>query len=357
MKSRRIFVSGHKGLVGSALVRALEARGYTQIIAIPHSQLDLTHPHEVEKFFRSEKPQWVLHAAGLVGGIWANLRYPVEFFCDNILMGVNLLRAAHNHGVERLLNLGSSCIYPRSLEKPLKEEDLLTGPLEPTNEAYALAKIGVEKLCEYFRREYNRDYFTVMPCNLYGPGDNYNLETSHVLAALLRKFHLANLLENKDHSAIRNDLLAFPIGFGITEVPDDLDQARTILGKVGIYESRVILWGTGSPLREFLHVDDLADACVFLLEYPDRSRIPPLINVGSGEEISIRSLAFLIREIVGYKGEIHFDPEKPSGIFRKLLDSTRIRALGWAPRTGLKEGITKTYRDYQGRLQAQVVPG
>nr|WP_269433334.1 GDP-L-fucose synthase [Limnochorda pilosa] len=296
----RIFVAGHRGLVGSAIVRALERQGYRNVLTRTRAELDLRSEPDVDDFFSSERPEYVYLAAAKVGGIWANNTYPVDFIQENLEIELNVIRAAHEHGVKKLLFLGSSCIYPRLAPQPIKEEYLLTGPLEPTNQPYAIAKIAGIELVNSYRRQYGAHFISAMPTNLYGPGDNFDLETSHVLAALLRKTHEAKV-----------------------------NGSPTVQ-----------VWGTGNPRREFLHVDDLAEASLFLLDHYDDA-VP--INVGIGEDISIRELAELIKNVVGYQGDLVFDPRKPDGMPRKLLDVNRIRALGWSARIPLRTGIEQTY--------------
>jgi GDP-L-fucose synthase len=298
--SDRIFVAGHRGLVGSALVRRLEAGGYRNLLLPSRSDLDLQDQAAVDGFFDVERPDIVFLAAARVGGIMANATYPADFITSNLGIGLNVVTAAHRTGVRRLLNLGSSCVYPREAPQPMREEHLLTGPLEPTNEPYAVAKIAVLKLCAAFNRQYGTDFVSVMPTNLYGPGDNFDLETSHVLPALVRRFH----------------------------------EAKTR------GEARVVVWGSGKPRREFLHVDDAADACVFLME---QASPPELVNVGLGRDLSIAELAVTIRDVVGFEGEIAFDTSKPDGTPQKLLDVSRLEAAGWRARIPLREGIEETY--------------
>ena len=299
-KSDEIFVAGHRGMVGSALVRRLEAEGFTNVLKRDRSQLDLTDESAVAKFFTDEPPDVVVVAAAKVGGIKANNEYPVEFLLENLRIQNNIIRSAFEAGVRKLLFLGSSCIYPKFAPQPIPETALLTGPLEPTNEAYAIAKIAGIKLCQAYAREYGATFISVMPTNLYGPNDSFDLETSHVLPALLRKAHDAKT---------RN-------------------------------ENKLIVWGTGKPRREFLHVDDLASACLLLLEKYDS---PEIVNIGCGEDITVRELAELICDVVGFKGELVWDATKPDGTPRKLLDITKIRALSWQPTIPLRQGIAQTY--------------
>jgi len=299
-KSDKIFVAGHRGMVGSALTRALEAAGFATLIKRDRSELDLGDPAAVAKFFANEKPEVVIFAAAKVGGIKANNDYPVEFLLENLRVQNNVIAAAHENGARKLLFLGSSCIYPKLAPQPIPESALLTGPFEPTNEAYAIAKIAGVKLCQAFSREHGANFISAMPTNLYGPNDNFDLETSHVLAALLRKAH-----EAKKSCA-----------------------------------PELVVWGTGTPRREFLHVDDCASASLFLLEKYD---LPEIINVGWGEDISIRELAELICDVVGFDGELSWDKTKPDGTPRKLLDVSKLRALGWTPTIPLRDGIARTY--------------
>jgi GDP-L-fucose synthase len=299
-KSQTIFVAGHRGMVGSALVRRLKSQGFRNIVTRERAELDLSDEPAVAEFFAAEKPNVVILAAAKVGGIKANNDFPVEFLLANLRIQNNVIRSAYEAGVRKLLFLGSSCIYPKLAPQPIPETALLTGPLEPTNDAYAIAKIAGIKLCQAYSRQYGANFISAMPTNLYGPNDNFDLETSHVLAALIRKAH-----EAKSRNA-----------------------------------RELIVWGSGKPRREFLHVDDLASACLLLLEKYDS---PEIINVGCGEDISIRELAELICDVVGFNGELAWDTTKPDGTPRKLLDVTRIRALGWQPEIALREGITQTY--------------
>lgn len=302
-KDSKIYVAGHRGLVGSAIVRNLEERGYTNIIYRTHKELDLTRQVEVEKFFEEEKPEYVFLAAAKVGGIHANNTRPAEFIYDNLMIESNIIHSSYKYGVKKLLFLGSSCIYPKFANQPIKEEYLLTGELEPTNEAYAIAKITGIELCKFYRRQYGCDFISAMPTNLYGINDNFDLETSHVLPALIRKFHEAKINNQEE----------------------------------------VVMWGTGKPLREFMYVDDLADALVHLmLNYSDEIHV----NLGTGKDLSIGELAQIVKEVVGYEGKIVNDLTKPDGTPRKLLDVSRLEATGWKYKTELREGIEKVYKWY-----------
>ena len=302
-KESRIYVAGHKGLVGSAICRQLESSGYNNLILRSHQELELCHQVEVDNFFRETKPDYVFLAAAIVGGIHSNDSLPVEFLRDNLLIQTNIIDAAYKHGVKKLAFLGSTCIYPRECPQPIKEEYLLTGPLEETNQWYAIAKIAGIKLCQAYRKQYGFNAISLMPTNLYGPGDNFDLLSSHVLPALIRKFHEAKL----NHA------------------------------------DAVEVWGTGKPFREFLYIDDLADACVFLMQNYNEDSI---INIGMGEDINIGELAKLIKDIVGYHGEIVFDPSKPDGTPKKLCDISKLSRIGWKYKTTLSKGIEQTYNWY-----------
>lgn len=304
-KNSMIYIAGHRGLVGSAIARRLESAGYTNFVVRTHAELDLLRQNDVERFFEQEKPEIVVLAAAKVGGIGANSSHPAQFIYQNLSIALNVIEAARKAGVAKLINLGSSCIYPKMAPQPLKEEYLLTGPLEPTNEAYAIAKIAAIKLCHYYNQEYGTNYISLMPTNLYGPGDNYDLSGSHVLPALIRKFHEAKIARGP-----------------------------------------VVLWGDGSPLREFLHADDLADAAVFLMEHVDAANIGEIINVGTGEDLSIKDLASLVACVVGYSGDVIWDTSKPNGTPRKLLDVSRLHSLGWTHKINLERGIIDTYQDF-----------
>jgi GDP-L-fucose synthase len=311
-KTSKIYIAGHRGLVGSALVRRLQAKGYTNIVTRTHAELELRDQVAVQAFFAVEKPDYVILAAAKVGGIYANNTYPAEFIHDNLLIQNNVIHSAYQHKVERLLFLGSSCIYPKNAPQPMTEECLLTGPLEPTNRPYALAKIAGIEMCHAYNRQYGTKYMAAMPTNLYGPNDNYDLNNSHVLPALIRKMHEAKLSDAKE----------------------------------------VVVWGTGTPKREFLYSEDMADACIFLLEQGEdklaslfNEALPPLVNIGCGEDLTIKELAEMVAEVVGFKGELTFDTSKPDGTMRKVMDVSRINKLGWKRTMQLKDGIGLSYQD------------
>jgi GDP-L-fucose synthase len=309
----RIYIAGHRGLVGSALMRKLTAAGYGNLVARTHEELDLTNQAAVHSFFEQEQPEYVFLAAAKVGGILGNSTYPAEFIQQNLAIQTNVIHEAWRAGIRRLLFLGSSCIYPRECPQPMREEYLLTGPLEATNRPYAVAKIAGIEMCWAYNRQYGTKFLAVMPTNLYGPGDNYDLETSHVIPALIRKFHEAKMSGAKE----------------------------------------VVVWGTGAPRREFLYSDDLADACVFLMNLPAGSygaffniTSPPLINIGCGKDLTIRELAGLVKDVVGFAGSIVWDTDKPDGTPRKLLEVSRLHELGWLPRTAIEEGLGKAYASF-----------
>ncbi len=305
-KSAKIYIAGHHGLVGSAIKRRLENMGFTDLVYRSRRELDLERQQDTEEFFKRERPEYVFLAAARVGGIMANKTYPAEFIYSNLAVQLNVIHAAYRCGVKKLLFLGSSCIYPKLSPQPMKEEHLLTSPLESTNEAYAIAKIAGLKMCRYYNEQFGTNYISVMPTNLYGPNDNYDPENSHVLPAFILKFHRAKI-ENHPH---------------------------------------VTVWGTGSPRREFLHVDDLADAVVFLMQRYDYRDIGEIVNIGCGKDIAIKELAEKVKEVVGYEGELRWDTSKPDGTPQKLLDISRIVKLGWQPKISLDEGLRSVYRDF-----------
>lgn len=347
-KNSKIYVAGHKGMVGSAIVRKLREKGYTNVIYRTHQELDLTDQKAVREFFEKERPEYVFLAAAKVGGILANNIYKADFIYQNIMIAANVIEASYRYGVKKLLNLGSSCIYPRHAPQPMKEEYLLIGPLEPTNEPYAVAKIAAIKLCRYFNEQYGTNFISVMPTNLYGPNDNYNLETAHVIPAIMRKFHLGKLLMNDDWEGIKKDLRKYPIGFGLEKQLnlEDEESILKVLEEVGIRRKEVTVWGTGEVYREFMHVDDLADACVYLMENYDYKDIGEFVNIGTGEDMKLKELFQLLKQTVGYEGELRFDTTKPDGTPRKLLDVTKLERLGWRFKINLKDGLSSTYEWY-----------
>lgn len=301
----KVYLAGHRGLVGSAIHKELVSQNYENILTRTHAELDLTRQADVESFFGAERPDVVILSAARVGGILANSTYPAEFIYQNLAIAANVVEASHRTGVRKLVNLGSSCIYPKYAPQPMKEEYFMTGPLEPTNEAYAIAKIAAIRLCKHYNEQYGTNYISVMPTNMYGPGDNFDLTTGHVLPAMIRKFHEAK---------VSND--------------------------------SVTLWGDGTPYREFLYSEDLARAIVFLIENVDAEQVGEFINIGSGREVSIRELSEIVAAVVGYSGQVHWDTSKPNGTPRKLLDSSRLFELGWRPRVGLEQGIQLAYESF-----------
>ncbi len=350
-KLSRIYIAGHRGLVGSAILRKLEERDYSNLITRTSKQLDLRSQRDTEKFFEKEKPDCVFLAAAKVGGILANNTYKAEFIYDNIMIAANVIHAAFKSDVKKLLNLGSSCIYPKFAPQPMKEEYLLTGLLEPTNEPYAVAKISAIKLCRYYNEQYGTNFISVMPTNLYGIHDNFNLQTSHVLPALIRRMHLGKCLHKRDFDSIRKDLKRYPLGGRRADQlrENDIVEILSRYGVKTVHQSRITaveLWGTGSPYREFLYVDDLAGACVFLMEKYGAGDIGEFINIGTGEDVTIRDLAGIVQKIVGFEGDIVWDSSKPDGTPRKLLDVSKIKSLDWKPKISLEEGIKKTYERY-----------
>ena len=411
-KNSKIYIAGHRGLVGSAILNNLKSKGYTNFITKTHQELDLTNQQEVSKFFETEKPEYIFLAAAKVGGIVANNTYRGKFIYDNLMIQNNVIHESYKHKVKKLMFLGSTCIYPKDCPQPMKEEYLLTGPLEYTNEPYAIAKIAGIKTCESYNLQYDTNFIAVQPTNLYGPNDNFDLEKSHVLPALLRKIHLGKALEINDWKSIKNDLNKLPIE-GITGENSE-DEIIAILSKYGIRQMeqvghfelkgeiskskkpvQVEIWGSGKPMREFLWSEDMADACVYLMENVDfkdiidsknvisnerkrsqtlnhktesqqqvvnsqkptaksqelkANRQPPItnthINIGTGKEISINELALTIKEIVGFKGEFHFNTNKPDGTLRKLTDSSKLENIGWKYKVELEEGINRMYQWY-----------
>ena len=351
-KNDKIYIAGHRGLVGSAIWKNLQEKGYANLVGRTHKELDLLDGVAVSQFFIDERPQYVFLAAAHVGGIIANNTYRADFIYKNLQIQNNIIGESFRRGVKKLLFLGSTCIYPKDAPQPMPEDSLLTSPLEYTNEPYAISKIAGLKMCESFNIQYGTNYIAVMPTNLYGPNDNFDLEKSHVLPAMLRKIHLAKALMDNDWAAIRKDLDDRPIEK--ISGKNSQDEISDVLGKYGITPRQLALWGTGKPLREFLWSEEMADACVFVMEHVNfadlsegKSEIRNChINIGTGKEISIAGLSELIRQTVGYKGEIIFDPSKPDGTMRKLTDVSKLNALGWQHKVEIEEGVKRMYDWY-----------
>lgn len=358
-KKAKIYIAGHRGLVGSAILKNMQSRGYTNFVLRTHEELDLTNQNEVAAFFAEEKPEYVILAAAKVGGINANNTYRAQFIYENLMIQNNVIHQSYINGVEKLVFLGSTCIYPKETSQPMAEDALLTSPLEYTNEPYAVAKIAGIKMCESYNLQYGTNFIAVMPTNLYGPNDNFNLETSHVLPALLRKMHLAKCLENNDWDVIRKDLNIRPIGKVTGE--NFKDEIMNTLSSYGIKQSEngdvvVELWGTGNPKREFLWSEEMADATVFILESVNFSDIISVIdggeirnthiNIGTGTDISIKDIAEIVKSTVLFSGMLTFDANKPDGTMRKLTDVSKLRSLGWEYKVGVEEGIAKLYKWY-----------
>jgi GDP-L-fucose synthase len=352
-KDSKIFIAGNTGMVGSAIHRNLILKGYSNFVFAAIENIDLTRQLDVEVFFEKEKPEYVIDAAAKVGGILANNTYRAQFIYENLSIQNNIIHCAYKYGVKKLLFLGSSCIYPKLAPQPLKEEYLLTGVLEQTNEPYAIAKITGIKMCENYYKQYGSDFFSVMPTNLYGPNDNYDLEKSHVLPAIIRKMHLGKCLGNNDWLALRNDLDKKPIE-GINGSAND-NEIKNILAKYGIRinssEVIITLWGTGNVYREFLHVDDMAEACVYIMENINADTLiktegVSFLNIGTGLDITINELALLVQKIIGYKGSINWDSSKPDGTPKKLLDVSKLHKAGFKHKYTLEEGIRMVYKEY-----------
>ena len=352
-KNAKIYIAGHRGLVGSAIWKNLQDKGYTNLIGRTHKELDLLDGMAVRKFFDEEQPEYVFLAAAFVGGIMANSIYRADFIYKNLQIQQNIIGESFRHNVKKLLFLGSTCIYPRDAEQPMKEDVLLTSPLEYTNEPYAIAKIAGLKMCESFNLQYGTNYIAVMPTNLYGPNDNFDLERSHVLPAMIRKIHLAHCLKEGNWEAVRKDMNQRPVeGVNGDSSKEDI---LAILKKYGISETEVTLWGTGTPLREFLWSEEMADASVFVMEHVDfkdtykegsKDIRNCHINIGTGKEITIRQLAERIVETVGYQGKLTFDSSKPDGTMRKLTDPSKLHALGWHHKIEIEEGVQRIYEWY-----------
>ncbi|WP_136465400.1 GDP-L-fucose synthase family protein [Flagellimonas onchidii] len=348
IREAKIFVAGHKGLVGSALVKVLLEKGYKNLLLKNRSELDLLNQKAVYEFFAKERPTYVFLAAAKVGGIQANKTYKADFIYENLTIQNNVIYCSYRFGIKKLLFLGSSCIYPKAAPQPIKEEHLLTGPLELTNESYAIAKIAGVKMCESYNLQYNTNFIPVMPTNLYGPNDNFDLDTSHVIPAMIRKIILAKWYHQRDFASLQEDL----------EI-ESVDEVINYIENKGVYHNRLELWGSGKPLREFLWSEDLASACIHIMEIVDfkdlNSKVGLIsnpsthINIGVGKEINIKELSLIIRDIVGYQGTIYFDASKPDGTPRKLLDNSKLESFGWEPKTSLKEGLKKLVISYLGK--------
>lgn len=348
-KDSKIYIAGHRGLVGSAIVKNLQSKGYTNLVYRTHKELDLTNQFDVEDFFKKELPEYVILAAAKVGGIVANNTYRADFIYENLAIQNNVIHNAYKYKVKKLLFLGSTCIYPKNAPQPMSEDCLLTSPLEYTNEPYAIAKIAGIKMCESYNIQYGTNFISVMPTNLYGPNDNFDLEKSHVLPALIRKIHCAKLLNEKKYNEV-------VINLGVSS----LDEAKTYLSNFGVDEKQVEIWGTGKPRREFLYSEDMADACVFLLENRDffdtydkdvKEIVNTHINIGTGVDISIKELAELIQSIIGYEGQFTFNVDKPDGTMVKLTDPSKLHSLGWKHKVELEDGIRTMYEWYLGTLK------
>lgn len=346
-KNSKIYVAGHSGMVGSSIVKKLHEEGYTNLVFRNSDELDLRDQKATEEFFMSEKPMYVFLAAAKVGGIIANDTYKAEFIYDNLAIAMNVIHASYKSGVRKLLNLGSSCIYPKFAEQPMKEESLLTGKLESTNEPYAIAKIAAIKLCKYYNEQYNTNYISLMPTNLFGYNDNYNLETSHVLPALIRKIHLAKAFIDENYEDIIKDVAEHPLGYGLKITPDSSTESiEKVLNQLGIYKDKIVLWGSGNVKREFLFSECLAEACVHFMNNISSLELGEFANIGSGVDLSVKELAFLIKTKFGYRGKIEFDNINPDGTPRKLLDISKARSLGWIPSCDLNESLDKVIYYY-----------
>ena len=351
-KDSRIFIAGHKGLVGSAIYRLLEREGFKNLIVRSRRDLDLTNQASVNAFFREQKLDYVFLAAAKVGGIMANQSYPAQFIYENLIIACNVINASYKTGVKKILNLASSCIYPAKAPQPMKEQYLLTSELEKTNEAYAIAKIASVKLCRYYNFQYGTNFISLMPTNIYGAFDNFNMETAHALPMVLRRLHLAKMLKDNKWDGICKDLQRYKLGFGLDEKMsfDDKGSLEKALNNVGAYREKVVLWGDGSPYREWIYSDDLADACFYLMENKDYAQIGEFVNITSGKDSTLKSLFEMMKGIVGFEGALEYDQTKPNGMYRKLMDSSHIKALGWQPKRDLEQGIRDVYEWYKGSI-------
>ncbi len=349
-KDSKIYIAGHRGLVGSAIERRLRKEGYNNLILKTSSELNLINQKETNDFFNTEKPDYVFLAAAKVGGILANSTYPAEFLYNNLMISSNIINASYKSGVKKLVNLGSSCIYPKNAPQPMKEDCLLTSELETTNEGYAIAKIAAIKLCRYYNQQFGTNFISLMPTNQYGINDNFNMETAHLLPMLLRRFHLAKLLYEDNFDAIIKDLKQRKIGYRLDETIDfnDKNSIINVLNKIGAYKDKVIVWGDGSVYRELMSSDDLADASLYLMQNKDYKEVGELVNITNGDDIKLSELYEIVRNIVGVPQKIEYDTTKPNGTFRKLMNDTKIKRLGWEPKIKLEEGIKSVYSWYTG---------
>ena len=351
-KDSIIYVSGHNGLVGSAILRCLKKNGYKNILTKSHTELDLTNQAAVDSFFSQEKPEYVFLAAARVGGIVANNTYPADFIYTNLMIGANIINASYKNGVKKLLNLASSCVYPKEAPQPMKEQYLLDGALEKTSEAYSIAKIAAIKLCHYYNKQYGTNFITLMPPNQYGIGDNFNMQTAHFLPMILRRFHLAKLLQHNDFEAIRKNLKKDKLGWGIDEKVDFSSESslEAACNSVGAFRDKIISWGDGKAYRELMNSDDLADICLKLMINKNAEDIGEFLNIGVGEDIQIKDLLTFVATITGYKGEIVFDASKPNGVYRKLLDNTKMKQLQININRSIKDGISDFYKWYVSNI-------
>lgn len=347
-KNSKIYIAGHRGLIGSAIERKLRQEGYDNLILKTSSELNLINQKETEDFFEKEKPEYVFLAAAKVGGILANSTYPAEFLYNNLMISSNIINASYKSSVKKLVNLGSSCIYPKCAPQPMKEDCLLTSELEKTNEGYAIAKIAAIKLCHYYNKQYGTNFISLMPTNQYGINDNFNMETAHLLPMLLRRFHLAKLLYNDDFDNIIIDLKKRKIGYGFDEIINfnNKESILNVLNRIGVYKDKVIVWGDGSVYRELMSSDDLADVCIYLMQNKDCKEVGELVNITNGDDIKLSDLYEILKEIVELPQKIKYDKTKPNGTFRKLMDDTKIKNLGWTPKIKLEEGIKAVYNWY-----------
>lgn len=347
-KDSKILIAGYKGLVGSAITKKFQDLEYRNLFLIDKEEIDLRRQTEVEQLFANERPEYVILAAARVGGILANNTYKADFIYDNLAIALNVIHSSYKFGVKKLLNLGSSCIYPKNALQPLKENYLLTSELEPTNEPYAIAKIAAIKLCRYYNEQYNTNFISLMPTNLYGNNDNFNLEKSHVLPALIRKFILAKMLSYNNFDFIVNDIRKYKIGWDLDKEIElnNFQSIESTLNKVGIFKDKVIIWGTGQVRREFMHANDLAEAAIYFMENKNYNDIGELVNVGTGNDHTIEEIAKIISELVQFEGTIHFDNSKPDGTSQKLLDLTKAHSLNWGAKIELRDGLEEVIKNF-----------